>query len=127
LLPADQEHFDQIPYRLAQNGAQSINVLLITPAKRGGPGHPPEALGALDSRFRGTTDNLLVFNKSISGQPFRLILSRSQSTTESNDITRVLGPVQEARAAPVELLAAVTAAEPAIAFRGGFRPMPDGR
>ena len=42
-------------------------------------------------------------------------------------ITRVLGSVQEAGAALVELLAAVTAAEPAIALRGALRPMPDGR
>ena len=42
---------------------------------------------------------------------------------ESNDITRVLGSVQEAGAALVELLAAVTAAEPAIALRRALRPM----
>src|SRR5262249_38388332 len=41
---------------------------------------------------------------------------------ESNDITRVLGSVQEAGAALVELLAAVTAAEPAIALRRALRP-----
>jgi hypothetical protein len=46
---------------------------------------------------------------------------------ESNDITRVLGSVQEAGAALVELLAAVTAAEPAIALRRALRPMSDGR
>ena len=46
---------------------------------------------------------------------------------ESNDITRVLGSVQQAGAALVELLAAVTAAEPAIALRRALRPMPDGR
>jgi hypothetical protein len=39
---------------------------------------------------------------------------------ESNDITRVLGSVEEAGAALVELLAAVTAAEPAIALRGAL-------
>src|ERR1700746_954558 len=46
---------------------------------------------------------------------------------EGNDITRVLGSVQEAGAALVELLAAVTAAEPAIALRRALRPMSDGR
>jgi hypothetical protein len=46
---------------------------------------------------------------------------------QSNDITRVLGPVQQASAAFVELLAAVTAAVPAIALRRVLRPMPDGR
>src|SRR3984893_8323818 len=46
---------------------------------------------------------------------------------ESNDITRVLGSVQEAGAALVELLAAITAAEPAIALRRPLRSVPDGR
>src|ERR1700730_9396132 len=46
---------------------------------------------------------------------------------ESNDITRVLGSVQEAGAALIELLAALTTAEPAIALRRPFRPTPDRR
>jgi hypothetical protein len=42
---------------------------------------------------------------------------------ESNDIARVLGSVQQAGAALVELLATLAAAESAIALRRALRPL----
>src|SRR4051794_15558023 len=61
----------------------------------------------------------------ISGRSRRLSLyRRRQSTTRAmtsgDDIGRILGPVQQGAGALVELLAAVTAAEPAIALGGAL-------
>src|SRR6516164_518355 len=46
---------------------------------------------------------------------------------ERYHIARILCPVQQATASFVELLGAVQTTEPAIALRGAFRSLPDGR
>jgi hypothetical protein len=45
---------------------------------------------------------------------------------ERNHIARVLRPVQQTRAALVELLRAIEAATPAMSLGCAFRPFPDG-
>jgi len=45
---------------------------------------------------------------------------------EGKDVGRVLRPVQQGRAALIELFAAVTAAKPAVALRGSFGPLRNG-
>jgi hypothetical protein len=52
-------------------------------------------------------------------------VAQSPQHHQRDHVARVLGPVQQAGAALVELLAAITAAEPALALDGAVQPLGD--
>src|SRR3954468_7328947 len=54
------------------------------------------------------------------------LVAQAPEHHERDDIGRILGPVQQGAGAFVELLAARTAAEPAIALGGALRSLRDG-